>query len=51
MIPVNLVAEIASVGFDFRMSARDVADGVVQGHLVLWRREASIDLLPRRESR
>jgi len=36
MIPVNLVAAIQSVGFDFNMSARQVADSVVAGHDVLW---------------
>jgi hypothetical protein len=36
MVPVNLVHEISDVGFDFGMSARTVADAIVQGHLVLW---------------
>ncbi len=38
MIPVNLVHAIQGVGFDFGMSAREVADAVVDGHQVLWRR-------------
>ncbi len=39
MVPANLIAEIAGVGFDYGMSARDVADAVVAGHRVLWERE------------
>ncbi|MEO8495399.1 MAG: multiheme c-type cytochrome [Planctomycetota bacterium] len=35
MVPVNLVHEISSVGFDYHMSAREVADAVVEGHMVL----------------
>ena len=36
MIPVHLVAEIMHVGFDYGMSAAEVARGVVAGHEVLW---------------
>jgi hypothetical protein len=36
MVPVNLVAEIMTVGFDYGMSAAEVARGVVDGHQVLW---------------
>ena len=36
MVPVNLVHEISSVGFDYGMSAREVADAVVDGHMVLY---------------
>ena len=35
MVPVNLVHEISDVGFDYGMSARQVARGVVDGHLVI----------------
>lgn len=35
MVPVNLVHEISSVGFDYHMSAREIADAVVDGHQVL----------------
>ncbi len=35
MVPVNLVQEISSVGFDYDMSAREIADAIVAGHLVL----------------
>ena len=42
MIPVNLIHEIKGVGFDYFMSAREVAEKVVAGHLVLW--ETDLDL-------
>jgi len=42
MIPVNLVAEIKDVGFDYGMSPRDVADGVVAGHMVIWERRLEV---------
>jgi hypothetical protein len=42
MVPVNLIHEIKDVGFDYFMSAREVADRVVEGHLVLW--ETDLDL-------
>lgn len=44
MVPINLVHEIAAVGFDYGMSAREVADNVVAGHQVLWKRELGIPL-------
>ena len=34
MVPVNLVAAISKVGFDYNLSAREVAKRVVYGHLV-----------------
>ncbi len=42
MVPVNLVAEIQHVGFDYGMSPRDVADGVVAGHMVIWERKLEV---------
>ena len=42
MVPVNLVHEIEGVGFDYGMTARDVADAVVAGHLLV--EERSVDL-------
>ena len=36
MIPVNLIHEIKDVGFDYGMSPRQIAEKVVEGHLVLW---------------
>lgn len=42
MVPVNLVHEIEDVGFDYGMTARDVADAVVAGQVVV--RERDVDL-------
>lgn len=39
MVPINLIHEIKDVGFDYFMSPREVADGVLAGHLVLWERK------------
>jgi hypothetical protein len=39
MVPVNLIAEIMGVGFDYEMSAAEVARAIVAGHQVLWTRE------------
>jgi len=44
MVPINLIHEIKDVGFDYNMSAREVAERVVEGHLVLWRRELVMDV-------
>ncbi len=44
MVPVNLIHEIKDVGFDYGMSAREVAERVVEGHLVLWQKTAEIPL-------
>lgn len=45
MIPVNLVAEIMGVGFDYGMSPAEIARAVVLGHQVLWTREADVELV------
>ncbi len=42
MVPVNLIHEIKDVGFDYGLSAREVAKRVVEGHLVLWERQLEI---------
>lgn len=42
MVPVNLLNEIKNVGFDYFMSARQVAEAVVAGHLVLWERDVEL---------
>ncbi len=42
MIPVNLVAEIQDVGFDYFMSPREVADRVVEGAQILWDRDVPL---------
>ncbi len=44
MIPINLINEIRVVGFDYGMSAREVADRVLAGHQILWEREVEINL-------
>ena len=43
MVPVNLIHEIQDVGFDYGMSPRQVAQAVVDGHLVLWEQETILD--------
>ena len=42
MVPVNLVHEIADVGFDYGLTEREVAEAVVAGHLVV--RERIVNL-------
>jgi len=42
MIPVNLIAEISFMGFEYGMSPRQIADNVVAGAQVLWRREVTL---------
>jgi nitrate/TMAO reductase-like tetraheme cytochrome c subunit len=44
MVPVNLINDIKGVGFDYGMSPRDVAEGVLAGHVVLWDRQVSFDI-------
>ena len=39
MIPVNLIAAVERVGFDYNMSARELADAVVAGSETLWEKE------------
>lgn len=43
-VPVNLISEISSVGFDYGMSAREVADKLVANHQVIWKKQISISL-------
>ena len=43
MVPVNLINEIKDVGFDYDLSAREVAEAVVAGHLVLWERQVALE--------
>ena len=47
MVPVNLIHEIKGVGFDYFMSAREVAEKVVEGHLVLWETDLDLGLGPK----
>ena len=42
MVPVNLVHEIADVGFDYGLTEREVADAVVAGHVLV--RERTVNL-------
>ena len=42
MVPVNLVHIISFVGFDYGMSAKDIANGIVAGHLSLHERHALV---------
>ena len=44
MVPVNLVAEIKDVGFDYGLSPRKVADRIVAGHQLLWKKSVTIDV-------
>jgi hypothetical protein len=43
-VPVNLIAAIMGVGFDYGMSPREVADRVVDGGEVIWTRTATVEL-------
>ncbi len=43
-VPVNLINEISSVGFDYGMSAREVADNLVEGHQIIWEKHAQVSL-------
>ncbi len=43
MIPVNLLSEIMHVGLDYNMTPREIADGVREGHEILWTREVTFD--------
>ena len=43
MIPVNLVHEIQGVGFDYFMSPRDIANGVVEGAQILYDRDVVLE--------
>jgi len=44
MVPVNLVAEIQGVGFDYNMSPREVADAVREGTLLVYDKEVTVHL-------
>jgi hypothetical protein len=43
MVPVSLVNEVQSVGFDYGMSPRQIAMGIVAGHLVLEHRQSVVN--------
>jgi len=42
MVPANLIHEIQGVGFDYYMSPRAVADGVVGGAQTVWQRRVEL---------
>ena len=42
MVPVNLIAAIQGVGFDYGMSPREIADAVVKGAVVVWEKKAKV---------
>jgi len=44
MIPVNLIAAIQGVGFDYGMSPKEIADNVVAGQQVVWERHLKVDV-------
>ena len=44
MVPVNLIAAIQGVGFDYGMSPKKIADAVVDGAVVVWQRRLKIDV-------
>ena len=44
MVPINLVHAVQDVGFDFDMAPRAVADAVVDGHIVVWRKEVELEI-------
>ena len=50
MVPVNLIDDIKEVGFDYGMSPRDVAEGVLAGHVTLWERDVEIDVSSENET-
>jgi hypothetical protein len=50
MIPVALIGTIQEMGFEFGMTARQLADRVVSGHTVIWEYEGSLDLAAGPES-
>lgn len=44
MVPANLIGAIQGRGFDYGMSAREVVDGVVAGHEVLYKKEIALEV-------
>lgn len=44
MVPVNLIEAIQEAGFDYGLSAKEIADRIVAGHVVLWSRAAAVDI-------
>jgi len=44
MVPVNLITAVQKVGFDYGMSAKEVADAVVEGADILWEKMVTFDV-------
>ncbi|MCH8210763.1 MAG: hypothetical protein IIB99_05265 [Planctomycetes bacterium] len=44
MVPVNLLSEIILAGIDYDMTPRELADGIRDGHIVLWEKEVTFDV-------
>lgn len=44
MVPVHLIPAIQGAGFDYGMSPKEIADGVVAGAMMLWERETSVTI-------
>ena len=44
MVPVNLITAVQRVGFDYGMSAKDVADAVVEGADILWEKMVTFNV-------
>ncbi len=43
-VPVNLIDAIKQVGFDYGMSARQVAAGIVDQHMMIWEKEMTFKM-------
>ena len=44
MVPVNLITAVQRVGFDYGMSAKEVADAVVEGADILWEKMVTFNV-------
>ena len=44
MIPINLLSEITLAGIDYDMTPRQLADGIREGHIVVWEKNITIDV-------
>ena len=44
MIPVNLLSEITLAGIDYDMTPRQLADGIREGHIVVWEKNITFDV-------
>ena len=42
MVPVNLIDAIQGVGFDYGLSAKQIAERIVEGHQILWEKDLEI---------